>query len=176
MKNRVVCALSVAIAVFAGSSVLAGDLMPSGMQNAVSNALNQEPTFKEGGHKGKIGYYFTRFFKMDWPVTNKMIRDTWDIDPKQDTDGDGTPDVDDEDIDGDGKDNSIDRDVDGDGVPNKKDKNPYDSTVQFSGPPGHDSDHDGIPDELDTYPQDPDRSFQSDSLERKKNQIKRYLW
>jgi len=46
------------------------------------------------------------------------------VPPPVDTDGDGTPDIDDADLDGDGIPNSTDPDIDGDGVPNEDDLTP----------------------------------------------------
>ena len=144
--------------------------------DAVAAALQNEPAFKDGGHEGKIGYYFIRLFKMDWPVKNADVRASWDLDPKQDTDGDGTPDADDEDIDGDGVKNHNDKDIDGDGVENSEDNSPYDSTKQFKLDETLYTDEDGVPDIFDAYPEDPDRNFVSKRLRKMKNTIVRSVW
>lgn len=137
--------------------------------DAIAKELDNSPSFKEGGHEGKLGYYLSKYINMDWPVKNKDVRATWDIDPEQDTDEDGTPDVDDEDIDGDGILNSKDPDIDGDGIENFEDNNPYDSTKSFmpngGAPQTDDSDSDGIPDIFDNWPNNPEKSFRSRKME-----------
>lgn len=152
--------------------------------DAVAKELSKSVSFKEGGHEGMLGSFISKHINMDWPIKNKDVRATWDIDPTQDTDGDGTPDVDDEDIDGDGIPNTKDPDIDGDGIDNFDDDNPYDSTKSFMAPNGgspetdgsdgdgkgdtFDSDGDGIPDIFDTFPKNPTRSFRNPQLENNK--------
>ena len=163
------CALTASVAIVFGTVGVASAQFSNPKIDAISNAITQEPEVNPndpvGTLQAKFGYWMSTKINMDWPVSNKMIRDSHDIDPKQDTDGDGTPDVDDEDIDGDDIPNSKDKDVDGDGVKNKKDNHPYDSTRQMQFPPG-DSDGDGAPDDIDLFPEDPARQFSTPRMNR----------
>lgn len=158
--------------------VHASGFMSNSIIDAVARALSNEPSFKNGGYEGKIGYYMIRLFRVDWPVKSSAVRATWDIDSKQDTDGDGKADIDDDDIDGDGIPNHKDDDIDGDGVRNRDDRSPFDSTKQFSteGYPNSDRDGDGVPDMFDTYPNDPDKHFVSKRLQKMKDDIVKSMW
>jgi len=164
------------------ASAFSADWLSNENIDAVSDAIVKEPAFRDGGHEGKMGYYFIRMFKMDWPVKDKDVRATWDIDPKQDTDGDGTPDIDDDDIDGDGKKNHKDNDIDGDGTKNSKDRSPYDSTKQFKSDDPMDTDmdgdmdNDGIPDIFDSFPKDPTKAFVGKRMEKVKKKLVRSMW
>lgn len=145
--------------------------LSNGDIDAIAKELEKEPP----GVLAKAAHWLSQNVNMDWPVKNEDVRDSWDIDPEQDTDDDGTPDVDDDDIDGDGKPNAKDKDIDGDGIKNWKDKNPYDSTKSFmpngGSPKTDDSDGDGMPDWMDNFPDDPKKSFRNRVMEKNKDQI-----
>ncbi|MCF6320465.1 MAG: hypothetical protein L3J32_01700 [Rhizobiaceae bacterium] len=148
-------------------------MLTSKQIDIVANEFQSEPAFKDGGYEGKLGYWISSLFKMDWPVKNEDVRKTLDIDPEQDTDGDGTPDIDDEDIDGDGKPNYKDSDIDGDGINNKKDGSPYDSTKSVV---ASDRDGDGVPDLVDSFPDDPNSMFTSSILQGNQKRLSRSMW
>ncbi len=146
------------IILFVSPVANAGFLLNNSEIDDIADALSGEPSFAEGGHDAKIGFWMIRLFSMGWPVKDKDVRATWDIDPNQDTDGDGIPDVDDEDI-------------DGDGVRNRKDGSPYGSSKQLKAP-----DRDGVPDDIDGFPKDPGRTFITNSALRLEKKMNRAMW
>lgn len=163
-RNAFLTALVLTAGIFSANSAQAQ--WSNDRIDAVAAALDDEPSFSKGGHKGKVGSWFINTVKIDWPISDKDVRASWNLDPNRDTDGDGTPDVDDEDIDGDGVPNHKDDDIDGDGVENKDDNFPYEDDKSFCGPMGPlgDLDGDGIPDIDDMFPEDPERSFSSSQV------------